>query len=203
MRVGIWTHERRITSLLSHVSYVSFLIRAFAHRLRSVMDPLFLLLQSVPFFFLIKIDLFNSIMCLFVNLLLKILSMSVKSPLTTVFLSNLTRLVFCVKDYNIQISLLRCNSDIPLYSITSPLSATSPQAMISSVPNSTLWHHRLRHLGNTTHNSIISYGLINCSKVDMPFCHACQLGKHTRLLFDLVISMVSELFEIIHYDLLT
>ncbi|XP_010495553.1 PREDICTED: uncharacterized protein LOC104772662 [Camelina sativa] len=56
---------------------------------------------------------------------------------------------FCVKDLHTRNKLLRCNSSGPLYSITSPPSATqsshSPQAMISAVPNSLLWHRRLGH----------------------------------------------------------
>jgi len=45
--------------------------------------------------------------------------------------------------------------------------------------------------------------LINCSKIDMSLCHACQLGKHTRLPFDSVISSISAPFEIIHSDVWT
>lgn len=113
---------------------------------------------------------------------------------------------FCVKDYRSWIPLLRCNSDGPLYSISPPLLVSpfsSPQAMVSSTPTSTLWLRRLGHLGNTTLNSLISFSLISSSKIDMPLCHACQLGKHTRLPFDSVISLVSEPFKIIHSDVWT
>ncbi|XP_010468738.1 PREDICTED: uncharacterized protein LOC104748855 [Camelina sativa] len=92
---------------------------------------------------------------------------------------------FCVKDYPSRLPLLRCDSSGPLYSVHSPPSAnfrsSPPQAMLTTVPNTLLWHCRLGHLGNTTLQSLISSRLINSSKFDMPLCHACQLGKHTRL----------------------
>lgn len=113
---------------------------------------------------------------------------------------------FSIKDFNTRMNLLRCNIDGPLYSITSPLSpssSSSPQVMVATVPDSLLWHRRLGHLGNTTLQSLISSRLINCSKIDMSLCHACQLGKHTRLPFDSVISSVSAPFEIIHSDVWT
>ncbi|CAB77880.1 putative reverse transcriptase [Arabidopsis thaliana] len=72
---------------------------------------------------------------------------------------------FSIKDFNTWTNLLRCNSDGPLYSITSPpLSSSSssspPQVMVATVPDSSLWHRRLGHLGNTTLQSLISSRLI-------------------------------------------
>lgn len=109
---------------------------------------------------------------------------------------------FCIKDLPTRRTLLRCNSDGPLYTITSH--ASSPQAFSISAPTGTLWHRRLGHTGKSTLKALASSSSISITKTDLTtLCHACQLGKQVRLPFYNSSSVVSQPFELIHSDLWT
>jgi hypothetical protein len=69
-------------------------------------------------------------------------------------------------------------------------SCTSPCAMstivvprILAVVATSNWHHRLGHLGPDALSSLSQSSFISCTSTIHDFCHACQLGKHTRLPF--------------------
>ena len=103
-----------------------------------------------------------------------------------------------MKDYRTRQILLRCDSTGDLYPVTTP----SPQALLSV--SSSTWHQRLGHPGSQVFNHLVSKKFISCNKKDFPLlCHACQLGKHVRLSFDLSQTIVSSPFHVIHSDVWT
>jgi hypothetical protein len=69
-------------------------------------------------------------------------------------------------------------------------SHTSPCAMstiatprILAVVATSTWHCRLGHPSPDALSSLSRSSLIHCTSTTHDFCHACQLGKHTRLTF--------------------
>ncbi|GJR75693.1 ribonuclease H-like domain-containing protein [Tanacetum coccineum] len=105
---------------------------------------------------------------------------------------------FSVKDFWSRQILLRCDSTGDLYPVTNP---TTPQAFLVSQHT---WHQRLGHPGSDVLRSLVSNNFISCNKTKSPMlCHACQLGKHVRLLFSLSETIVKSPFDIIHSDLWT
>ncbi|GJT00676.1 ribonuclease H-like domain-containing protein [Tanacetum coccineum] len=69
---------------------------------------------------------------------------------------------------------------------------------------STTWHRRLGHPGDDVLRRLESRNLISCRKSKLSaLCHACQLGKHAKLLFYNSESSVDSVFEIIHSDIWT
>jgi hypothetical protein len=46
-----------------------------------------------------------------------------------------------------------------------------------------MWHRRLGHPGPDVLSSLSRSSFISCTSTTHDFCHACQLGKHTRLPF--------------------
>nr|GEV83360.1 ribonuclease H-like domain-containing protein [Tanacetum cinerariifolium] len=75
--------------------------------------------------------------------------------------------------------LLRCDSMGDLYPVTAP--SPIPHAFLVSQHT---WHHRLRHPGSEVLRRLVSSNSISCNKEKPPvLCHACQLGKHVRLMF--------------------
>nr|GEW32253.1 ribonuclease H-like domain-containing protein [Tanacetum cinerariifolium] len=105
-------------------------------------------------------------------------------------------------DYQTHRLLLRCDSTSDLYPVThQPLSST-PFALISL--SLTTWHRRLGHPGEDVLRHLESSRFISCHKTKLSaLCHACQLGKHTRLLFYSSESNVAFVFDNVHSDLWT
>nr|GEZ04222.1 ribonuclease H-like domain-containing protein [Tanacetum cinerariifolium] len=102
---------------------------------------------------------------------------------------------FSVKDFLTRRVLLRCDS-----TVTAP--SPIPHAFLVSQHT---WHHRLGHPGSEVLRRLVSSNSISYNK-EKPhvLCHACQLGKHVRLMF--VSSntvVVSSCFNIIHSDVWT
>ena len=62
-------------------------------------------------------------------------------------------------------------------------SATSVQAFVASTTNTDLWHRRLGHLGHEALTRLAQASVIPPPKGVTSLCHACQLGRHTRLPF--------------------
>jgi hypothetical protein len=99
-----------------------------------------------------------------------------------------------VKDLTTKNVIARSNSTGQLYTLRLPSftasSHTSPCAMstiaaphiLAAVATST-WHRRLDHPGPDTLSSMSRSSFISCTSTTHDFCHACQLGKHTRLPF--------------------
>ncbi|GJZ25858.1 ribonuclease H-like domain-containing protein [Tanacetum coccineum] len=97
---------------------------------------------------------------------------------------------FNVKDFITRQVLLRCDSTRDLYPITSPSSL--PRALLVSQHT---WHQRLGHPGSEVLRRLVSSNSISCNKEKSPvLCHACQLGKHVRLPFAILDTMVNSCF---------
>nr|GEW75341.1 ribonuclease H-like domain-containing protein [Tanacetum cinerariifolium] len=66
------------------------------------------------------------------------------------------------------------------------------------------WHQRLGHPGSNVLHRLVSNNIISCNKKKtLVLCHACQLGKHVRLLFVSSSTIVASCFDIIHSDVWT
>ncbi|GJR38108.1 ribonuclease H-like domain-containing protein [Tanacetum coccineum] len=86
-----------------------------------------------------------------------------------------------------------------LYPVTKP--TTYPQAFITSQH---MWHQRLGYSGSEVLWSLISSNSILYNKTkSFVLCHACQLGKHMKLLFASSDFIVHSPFDIVHSDLWT
>nr|GEZ51568.1 ribonuclease H-like domain-containing protein [Tanacetum cinerariifolium] len=109
---------------------------------------------------------------------------------------------FSVKDYRTGRLLLHCDSTGDLYPVTQqPLSQTLVVLLSFS---STTWHKCLGHPGDDVLLRLESRNLISCRKSKLSaLCHACQLGKHAKLMFYNSESSVDSVFEIIHSDIWT
>ncbi|KAJ9567043.1 hypothetical protein OSB04_003009 [Centaurea solstitialis] len=105
---------------------------------------------------------------------------------------------FTLKDYKTRQPLIRCDSNGPLYPVTS----SAPQVFLSS--SSSVWHQRLGHPGDHVLKSLISNKFISCNKEETSaICHSCELGKHTRLPFVSSDSVICNAFDIVHSDVWT
>nr|GEW04584.1 ribonuclease H-like domain-containing protein [Tanacetum cinerariifolium] len=106
---------------------------------------------------------------------------------------------FFVKDFMTRRVLLRCDSTGDLYPVTPP--SPIPHAFFVSQYT---WHQRLRHPGDDVLGRLVSSNFISYNKEKPPvLCHACQLGKHVRLLFVSSSTVISFCFNIIHSDVWT
>ncbi|KAJ9547106.1 hypothetical protein OSB04_019649 [Centaurea solstitialis] len=104
---------------------------------------------------------------------------------------------FSVVDLKTRQLLLRCDSQSDLYPVT-----TSLVALVATSPST--WHSRLGHSNDDVLRFLISNNYIACNKPKMNVpCHACQLGKHTRLPFYSSTSVVSSSFDLVHSDVWT
>jgi hypothetical protein len=104
--------------------------------------------------------------------------------------------------------IVRSNSTGPLYtmrllgSLTPSFSAVAVlaavfHALTADAP--TTWH---RHLGHPDALSSLSRSsFIQCISNKHDFCHACQLGKHTRLPFCSSSHRAEHAFDLMHLDL--
>ncbi|GJV74135.1 ribonuclease H-like domain-containing protein [Tanacetum coccineum] len=107
---------------------------------------------------------------------------------------------FSVKDFLTRHILLRCDSSSDLYPVTKP---SSIPATLPSISQST-WHQRLGHPSEDVMRSFVSRHRISCNtEKSHHIYHACQLGKHVKLLFSSSDSVVSNCFNVIHSDLWT
>jgi hypothetical protein len=117
-----------------------------------------------------------------------------------------------VKDLTIKNVIVRSNSIDPLYTMYLPRSLTpssSAVVALAVVPHTltaiapTTWHRRLGHPGPATLSSLSRSSFIQCTSTKHDFCHACQLGKHTRLPFCSLSHHAEHPFDLIHLDLWT
>ncbi|GKB63076.1 ribonuclease H-like domain-containing protein [Tanacetum coccineum] len=105
---------------------------------------------------------------------------------------------FSVKDFLTRHILLRCDNSGDLYPVTKPSSL--PSALMSLSPST--WQQRLGYLGDDVLRSLSSRNFISCNKEKSP--HVCYAyGKHDKLPFSSLTSIVSSCFEIIHSDICT
>jgi hypothetical protein len=117
-----------------------------------------------------------------------------------------------VKDLTTKNVIIRSNSTGPLYTMRLPGSLTSSfsvVAALATVPHAltvvapTTWHRRLGHLGPDVLSSLSRSSFIQCTSKKHDFCHACQLGKHTRLPFYSSSRRAEHPFDLIHLNLWT
>jgi hypothetical protein len=115
-----------------------------------------------------------------------------------------------VKDLTTKNMIVGSNSTGPLYMMRLPGSLTlssSTVAALAAVPHAvtavapTMWHRRLGHPGPATLSSLSRSSFIQCTSTEHDFCHACQLGKHTRLPFCSSSHRTEHPFDLIHLDL--
>jgi hypothetical protein len=105
---------------------------------------------------------------------------------------------FSVKDQQTGRVTLRCNSGGDLYTYPSTSAHSCSLATTSS-----LWHHRLGHLGSSSLATLRSMSVISYNKSSSCLCHACQLGKHVRLPFSHSTSVTTAPFDLLHCDVWT
>jgi hypothetical protein len=117
-----------------------------------------------------------------------------------------------VKDLRTKNVIIRSNSTGPWYTMRLPGSLTqssSAVAALTAVPHTltavtpTTWHRHLGHPGPDALSSLSQSSFIQCTNKKHDFCHACQLGKHTRLPFCSSSHHAEHPFDLIHLDLLT
>lgn len=109
---------------------------------------------------------------------------------------------FSVKDLKSQKILLRSESSGDLFPVPSLLNKSQvPSVFITETPS--LWHRKLGHANDVAVRSLISSCSLKCNKQGLPFCNACQLGKHLKLPFFKSINRTSKPFALIHSDIWT
>jgi hypothetical protein len=111
---------------------------------------------------------------------------------------------FSVKDLATRTLLDRCDSSGPLYTLQPSTAGASPPPVLVSTTSSTTWHRRLGHPGPDVMTKITSSLDPSCSRGHFEgLCHACQLGRHTRLPFTISSSRAEQAFDLVHCDLWT
>jgi hypothetical protein len=96
-----------------------------------------------------------------------------------------------------------------MHLVGSLTSSSSAVVALAAVPHTltavapTTWHHCLGHPGPDALSSLSRSSFIQCTSKKHNFCHACQLGKHTRLPFCSSSHRVEHPFNLIHLDLWT
>jgi hypothetical protein len=119
-----------------------------------------------------------------------------------------------VKDLTTRNVIAMSNSTDPLYTLHLPsstaFSRTSSCAMsaiaaprILAVVATSMWHRCLGHPGPDVLSSLSRLSFISCTSTTHDFCHACQLGKQTRLPFSSSSSRAKKAFDFLHLDLWT
>jgi hypothetical protein len=115
-----------------------------------------------------------------------------------------------VKDLTTKNVIVRLNSTGPLYMMRLTESLTPSSSVVvtlAAVPHAltvvalTTWHRRLGHPGPDALSSLSRSSFIQCTSNKHDFCHACQLGKHTRLPFCSSSYRVEHAFDLMHLDL--
>jgi hypothetical protein len=95
-----------------------------------------------------------------------------------------------VKDLSTRNVIVRSNSTGPLYMLRLPGSTTTSvgaMAVLAATPHAlaavapTTWCRRLGHPSPNALSSLSRSSFIHYTSNKHEFCHACQLGKHTRL----------------------
>jgi hypothetical protein len=117
-----------------------------------------------------------------------------------------------VKDLTTKNVIVRSNSTGPLYMMRLPGSLTPSSSIVATltvVPHAlttvapTTWHCHLGHPGPNALSNLSRSSFIQCTSKKHNFCHACQLGKHTRLPFCSSSHRAEHPFDLIHLDLWT
>jgi hypothetical protein len=88
-----------------------------------------------------------------------------------------------------------------LPSRSTPSPCVAPAAALAT--STSTWHRRLRHLGVDALYKLLSDSSVISSKRIHDFCHACQLGRHTRMPFTSSMSRTYNIFDLIYCDMWT
>jgi hypothetical protein len=117
-----------------------------------------------------------------------------------------------VKDLTTKNVIVGSNSTGLLYTMRLPESLTPSSSVVAAltvVPHAltvvapTTWHRRLGHSGLDALSSLSRSSFIYFTSNKHDFCHACQLGKHTRLPFCNSSHRAKHAFDLMHIDLWT
>jgi hypothetical protein len=109
---------------------------------------------------------------------------------------------FSVKDLATRNPLASCDSTEPLYTFRPSTTGASPPPALVSTTSSITWHRRLGHPGPDTMIKLNSSLDPSNSRGHFEgLCHACHLGRHTRLPF--TTSRAKQAFDLVHCDLWT
>ena len=85
--------------------------------------------------------------------------------------------------------------------LVAPVSIVATVA-ISSVPSLALWHDRLGHASSSQVQQLASRGLLGSVSTENFDCVSCQLGKQPVLPFNTSESISTDIFDLIHSDVL-
>jgi hypothetical protein len=88
-----------------------------------------------------------------------------------------------------------------LPSCSAPSPCTAPAAALAA--SASTWYRRLKHPDVDALSKLSSDSSVVCSRHTHNFCHACQLGCHTRMPFVSSTSRTDNIFDIIHCDMRT
>jgi hypothetical protein len=117
-----------------------------------------------------------------------------------------------MKDLSTWNVIVRSNSTNPLYTLRLPgftTPSSDAMAALAATPHTlavvapAMWHRRLSHPGPDVLSSLSRSSFIHCTSNKHDFCHACQLGKYTKLLFHSSSHHVEHPFDLIHLYLWT
>jgi len=112
--------------------------------------------------------------------LLKIWRQSENLQLTNSVSVEFDLFSFSVKDFQMERSVMWCESKGELYPIKNPDTSQSTFVTLTS----SLWHDRLGYPGTLVLNSLRKNKLIECNQIkDTHICHSCPLGKHIKFHF--------------------
>ena len=75
-------------------------------------------------------------------------------------------------------------------------------ATISFIPSLALWHARLGHTFSFWVQQLASRGLLGLVSTENSDCVSCQLGKQPALSFNTSESISTDIFDLIHSDIL-
>jgi hypothetical protein len=111
-----------------------------------------------------------------------------------------------MKDLSSWNVIARCNSSGVLYTMrlpsrSAPSPCVDPAAALAA--STSTWHCCLKHPGIDALSKLSSNSSVICSRRTHDFCHACQLGRHTRMLFISSTSCADNIFDLRQCDLWT
>ena len=85
--------------------------------------------------------------------------------------------------------------------LVAPISVVAIAA-VSSIPSLALWHARLGHASSSRVQQLASRGLLGSVSTENFDCVSCQLGKQLVLPFNTSESISTDIFDLIHSDVL-
>jgi hypothetical protein len=111
---------------------------------------------------------------------------------------------FSMKDLATRTPLAHSHSTGPLYTLRPSSTGASPPPVLVFATTSNTWHRRLGHPGPDVMTKLSSSLDSTSSRKHFEgLCHACQLGRHTRLPFPTSSSRAEQAFDLVHCDLWT